>query len=101
MNLEDWKLARYLNSVGKECFVTYFNRFSDWSLSNQEIAELLREERGYTWNACNSRTITSRSFIRAGRAIDALEIVSGSNADVRTREKAAELAKALRQRRHA
>lgn len=93
--MEDWKLARYVNSVGKECFVTYFNWFSDWSLSNQEIAQILREERGYTWNACNSRISTSRSIIKAGRAIDALDIISGSNADVRTRERATEIADAL------
>ena len=78
--MEDWQLERYLNSVGKRCFATYFNRFSDWSLSNKDIAETLRDEMGYTWKACNSRTGHARMIIRSGRAIDALDIIIRSNA---------------------
>ena len=89
--MNDSQLDRYLNSVGKRCFVRYFDRFSDQSLSNREVAEILQEEMGFTWKACNSRTGHARMIIRSGRAIDALEIVRGSKAEARTREKAVEL----------
>ena len=94
--MEDWQLERYLNSVGKRCFVAYFDRFSDCSLSNRDIAEILREDMGYTWKACNSRTGHARMILRSGRAIDALEIVCESRAEARIREKAAELVEKLR-----
>ena len=90
--MDDKKVERNLRSVGKECFVTYFELFKG-PLSNQAVAERLREECGYTWNACQSRTSTSRSIIRAGRAKDALGNVRDSErVPQRIRDKAARLA---------
>ena len=95
--MNDTQLDRNLRSVGKECFVTYFEKFSDRMLSNQEIAERIQEERGYTWKACQSRTSHARSIIREGRARDALEIIrdSGGVRDQRIRNKAARLVASL------
>ena len=76
--MTDAQLDRYLRSVGKECFVTYFEVFNDRHLENRDIAEKIYKERGYTWNACNSRTGHARMIINAGRAKDALMLVANS-----------------------
>ena len=90
------QLERNLNSVGKGCFVKYFRQFIDSSLSNTDVAEKMQEEEGYTWKACNSRTSHARSIIKSGRAMDALDIIKGSNAETRVRERAVEIADSLR-----
>ena len=90
------QLEHNLNSVGKGCFVKYFQQFIDSSLSNTDVAEKMQEEEGYTWKACNSRTSHARSIIKSGRAMDALDIIRGSNAETRVRERAVEIADSLR-----
>ena len=94
--MTDSQLERTLNSAGKGCFVKYFQQFIDGSLSNTDVAEKMQEEEGYTWKACNSRTSHARSIIKAGRAIDALDMIKGSKAETRVRERAAEIADSLR-----
>ncbi len=76
--MDDQQLDRNLRSIGKECFVAFFEQFCDSSLSNADIAAQIREERGYTDKACLSRTSHARSIIKAGRAIDALDMVCQS-----------------------
>ena len=97
--MNDAQLERRLNSVGKGCFVDYFHRFSDWSLTNQDISEILQEEMGYMEKASLTRVSGALRIIKAGRAIDALEIVRGSRAEARIRERAAEIADNLRRER--
>lgn len=90
--MDDYQLDRNLRSVGKECFVAYFEKFCDENLSNQDIVALLEEERDYSLNTCRSRTATARGIIRSGRAKDALEIVKDSGkVEPAAREKAARL----------
>jgi hypothetical protein len=72
------RLVRYLNSVGKECFVKYFELFSNDTIPNHEIAEKIFAENGYTEKACNSRTGHARMIIREGGAEEALRIISES-----------------------
>ena len=95
--MNDHQLDRHLQSIGKECFVAYFNQFSNPQLTNQEIAASMEKERGYTWKACQSRTSGARSIIKAGRAKDALEMIRDSEGvrDQRIRDKAARLADLL------
>ena len=95
--MDDYQLDRNLRSIGKECFIAYFNQFSNPQLTNQEIAELMKKERGYTSKACQSRTSHARSIIRAGRAKDAMEIIRDSERvrDQRIRDRAARLADLL------
>ena len=90
--MDDYQLDRNLRSVGKECFVAYFEKFCDESLDNQAVAALIQKERGYTWKACMSRTSHAKSIIRTGRAKDALEIIKDSEkVEAAAREKAARL----------
>ena len=78
--MTDPQLDRNLRSVGKECFVTYFEAFSDRHLKNIDVAERIQRERPcYTWKSCNSRTGHARGIINAGRAKDALILVANSN----------------------
>ena len=77
--MNDCQLERNLISVGKECFVTYFELFDNSQLSNQEVSKQIQTDRGYTWKSCLSRTSHARSIIRAGRARDALEKIIDSN----------------------
>ena len=95
--MNDYQLDRNLRSIGKECFVAYFELFNSSQLTNQEIADLMGKERGYAWAACQSRTSHARSIIREGRAKDALEIIRDSEGvrDQRIRDKAARLADLL------
>ena len=97
--MDDTQLKSHLKSLGMGCFVQYYYRFSNWSLSNQEIAQILQDEMGYKERASSSRTSTARSIIKAGRAIDALDIISRSNAAPQVRVMAAEIADSLRRGR--
>ena len=77
--MDDEKLRRNLRSIGMECFVRYFDEFSDMSRSNMDVAEVLMRETDYTDKSCLSRTSHARSIIRAGRARDALIVISESD----------------------
>ena len=76
--MEKERLKRYLNSVGKECFVTFFEIFYNQNIPNKIIAERIKEKKGYTEKACNSRTGHARMIIREGGAEEALRIISES-----------------------
>jgi hypothetical protein len=72
------RLVRYLNSVGKECFVKYFELFSNDTVPNHEIAERIFAENDYTEKSCNSRTGHARMIIREDGTEEALRIISES-----------------------
>lgn len=73
--MSDQQLHRNLQSIGKECFVTFFEEFWDLTLSNEDVAEKIGKRRGYTEKSCRSRTSHARSIIKAGRAKDALNVI--------------------------
>ena len=77
-SMNDQQLDRNLRSVGREIFVAYFAEFCGRSRSSEDVAVQLEEERGYTEKSCRSRTSHARSIIEAGRATDALAMVSRS-----------------------
>ena len=77
-SMNDQQLDRNLQSVGRGIFVAYFTEFCDRSRSNEDVAAQIEEERGYTDKSCRSRTSHARSIIGAGRATDALAMVSRS-----------------------
>lgn len=92
--VEEKRLVRCLNSVGKECFVKYFALFSNESMSNKEIADIIEAENEYTRKSCDSRTSHARMIIRDGDAKEALHIVSSSKRlEIKTRLKAKEIIK--------
>ena len=94
--MKEQRLARYLNSVGKGCFVEYFDLFQDKIISNKDIAEQIYNEKGYTMNACISRTGHARMIIREGGAKDALKlIIDSSRIDISKIAEARRLLQAL------
>ena len=87
--MNDQQLRRNLRSVGKACFVKYFENFRDSNLSNSDVASLLKTE-GYTWGSCLSRTSHARAIINSSRCKDALLSICESMRLERTiRDKAA------------
>ena len=96
--MDDQQLDRNLQSIGKECFVTYFTEFWELTRSNEHVAAQMEEERGYTQKSCRSRTSHARSIIKAGRAEDALNRCSTNRLPAHVRERASALVDWLRSR---
>lgn len=76
--MNDQELNRMLGRIGKACFVTYFCKFDDTSLSNKDVTEMLMQDRSYKEKASPTRVSNARRIIKAGRAKDALMIISAS-----------------------
>lgn len=72
--MDDQQLIRTLNSVGKACFVKYYEHADDPAL-----VQRIEEAEPYTYKSCQSRSSHLRSIIRHGRGKDALAIIA--NAD--------------------
>ena len=77
--MNDQQLDRALQSIGMECFVTCFREFDNPALSTKAVVEILMRDRGYAEKSCQNRTRGARRIIRAGRAKDALMIISESS----------------------
>lgn len=78
-------LQRALNSVGKTCFVKYYEEFaSDKPL--EDIVELLLNNEGYTETASRTRVNNARRIIRQGLSAEALGLVISSNHALVTEE---------------
>jgi hypothetical protein len=69
---------KLIESVGKECFVKYFELFRDETNSTADLIELLIRNEGYTENACRTRISKSRKIINDGFAREVLQDISGS-----------------------
>ena len=86
--MNDQQLIRTLNSVGKACFVRYYERAHDASL-----AQRIRDADGYSPVACQTRASGIRSIVVLhGRGKDALAIIANSrNVEPEARKRAATL----------
>jgi len=60
------------------CFVRYYEDFKNEELSNQDVADKIYRDNGYSYKSCNSRTGHARMILREGGAIKALEIIANS-----------------------
>lgn len=77
--MNDGQLERSINSIGKACFVKYFDNFSNKSISREDLIEKLMETEGYKESGCVTRVAQARRIIDAGRSKDALIIIASSN----------------------
>lgn len=92
--MDDQQLEITLRSVGKACFVKYYEHGADPAL-----AQRIEEAEPYTRKSCQSRASCIRRIIKCGRGEDALENIANSDkVDVETRQKAAALLAKLRSR---
>ena len=94
--MDDLKLADNLGYIGKECFVTFFEEFCNFSRSNEDVAAQIAVERSCSYDAALTwRVYPARNIIKAGRSKDALIICSTSRLAVHIKERAATLATRL------
>ena len=78
--MDSTKLNRILQSIGKGCFVEYFEKFNNPAYSNQELIELLMQEKGYTENGSKIRVSQSRRIIKEKAVTNALNnIIMSAN----------------------
>ena len=84
--MNDQQLETTLRSMGKACFVKYYEHADDPALPQR-----IREAEPFTYKSCQSRASCLRRIIRHGRGKDALAITANSKADTETRKKAAAL----------
>lgn len=91
---DDQQLEITLRSMGKACFVKYYEHGDDPAL-----AQRIEEAEPYTRKSCQSRASCIRRIIRNGRGEEALENIANSDKlDMGTRQKAAALLAQLRSR---
>jgi len=77
--MNDDQLERSLQSIGKSCFVEYFEMFTNSSISNEDLIDILMKNESYMESGAKTRVSQSRRIIKSGRAKDALKIISSSN----------------------
>ncbi|WP_162619990.1 hypothetical protein [Cronobacter sakazakii] len=46
--MDDEKLHTYLKAIGMGCFVTYYSKFANTTISRADLIELLHTQEGYT-----------------------------------------------------
>ncbi len=80
--MNDTQLKRAIQSIGKGCFVKYYEQFSDMRQSKEDLIDLLMKNEGYKESACSTRVTNSRRIIKSGRAKDVLiEITQSEKLD--------------------
>jgi hypothetical protein len=77
--MDQQQIDRSLRSIGKECFVNYFEYFKNLKYSNSDLVTLLKHEKGYTESGCRTRISQSRKIIRNGKTKEALNMVIESS----------------------
>lgn len=77
--MDSSKLERVLQSIGKGCFIEYFDKFNDPSYSTQDLVELLMHEKKYTESGSRVRVSQSRRIIKENMVKAAMDniIMSG------------------------
>jgi hypothetical protein len=92
--MDDKQLDRAIRSIGKGCFVKYYEEFRNSTLSNEDLIELLMNNEGYAETASGTRVSYSRRVIHAGRGADALlGITRSTKLEYKIIEKAKKLLK--------
>ena len=84
--MDEAQLEKYLRMIGKECFVTFFARLSDFSQTDQVVAEFIAGKLSLTYrrvvtsqNALTWRVKPARTIIRAGQSREAMLLISRSS----------------------
>jgi len=74
----DSKISRLLNSIGKECFVKYYDEFNNSKLSNLELAEIISNLENYSLQATKVRVNSARKIIKFQNEREALALIISS-----------------------
>jgi hypothetical protein len=90
--MNDEQLKRAIQSIGKGCFVKYYEEFRNLARPNEDLVELLMNREGYTETASSTRVSQSKRIVQAGRDADILvEISQSTRLDFAIIEKAKKL----------
>jgi hypothetical protein len=77
--MDDRKLAKSLNAIGKACFVTHYELFRDRSRRDPSfVVDFLVKNDGFKEAGAKIRVGFARSILNAGREHDALKIIARS-----------------------
>ena len=88
--MTDQELQNALQSMGMACFIKHYRQFCHLSLTTDDIAQNMLDNRE-TWTTILNRARTGRRIILSGRKRDALTRIVGSNARLRARRQAEHL----------
>lgn len=88
--MDENELERCLRSIGKACFVKYYEYFSNMDWTNSYLVELLMKENAYTKNGSRTRVCQARRIINADMAHDAFDNILKSQRLKRSIHKKAE-----------
>ncbi|WP_086982315.1 hypothetical protein [Vibrio aphrogenes] len=77
--MDDKQLERSLHSIGKACFVKYYDLFQNPNWSREDLIEHLMKAEGYYESGCKTRISQSKRIFDKNRALDALDIIINSN----------------------
>ncbi len=73
--MNDQQLERALQSIGKGCFIKYFENFSNPNISKEDLIDILMKNEGYMESGCKTRISQSRRIIDSGKTNEALNII--------------------------
>ena len=76
--MNNYHLDRSIQSIGMGCFIKYFEAFSDFEKSNEDLIEALMKIEGYEENGAKTRVSQARRILREDRAVDALQKIAES-----------------------
>lgn len=83
--MDQQQLDRSLRSIGKECFVNYFEYFKNQKYSNNDLVALLMRKEVYTESGSKTRVTQSRRIISENKVKEALSmVIESSKLDVAT-----------------
>ena len=77
--MDDQQLIQSLNSIGKRCFVKYYESFRDPMLSNEDLVDQFMSNEDWNENGSKIRVSYIRRIFAASRELDALSIISNSH----------------------
>ena len=70
-------IEQLLRSIGKTCFVKYYEIFAG-DLTNQEVIDILKTSEKYKVTGCRTRVSCARVIINGNQSIAALQLVVDS-----------------------
>lgn len=77
--MDETRVKNYVEMVGKETFVTFYEQLADFTQPEQVVAEFIASELGCTYdNALGFRVKPARRIIQAGQSRAAMLLISDS-----------------------
>ena len=90
--MDQQQLERSLRSIGKECFIKYYEYFINPKYSNSDLVALLMRKEGYTESGSRTRVTQTRRIINENKIKEALNmVIESSKLNGSTRVKATKL----------